>query len=181
MNALVLGLLREKLSSFDLFAFYWCQGYSRIQAVQFISRQISRCGDGPLYLGLALMLAWLEPQYGVAFLQVGLLAFLIELPLYLLLKNSIRRARPCHRYNDCTAAIEPSDRFSFPSGHAAAAFVVATLLGHYYPALTGFSYSLAVLIGVSRVMLGVHYPCDIAAGALLGISSAVLALNLATL
>ena len=173
-----MNLLRDKLASFDLIAFQWCLGYSRLMGVTLLSRQISRCGDGPLYLVLGVTLAWLEPLTGEAFFWNGLLAFAIEVPLYLLLKNTIRRDRPCHRYENYRAAIEPSDKFSFPSGHAAAAFVFATLISHYYPSLAPLSYTLATLIGLSRVMLGVHYPCDIAAGALLGISSATLALNL---
>lgn len=173
-----MNTLRDKLASFDLIAFQWCLGYNRLSGVTLLSRQISRCGDGPLYALLGISLALLEPYAGEAFLYSGLLAFLLELPLYLVLKNTFRRDRPCHRYEECTAAIEPSDKFSFPSGHAAAAFVFATLISHHYPDFAAFSYSVAVLIGLSRVMLGVHYPCDIAAGALLGISSAALALNL---
>lgn len=172
-----MNALRDKLASFDLIAFYWCQSGNRLGGVTLLSRQISRCGDGPLYLVLGLLLALMEPLTGELFLYSGLLAFAIEVPLYLLLKNTIRRDRPCHRFS-CNAAIEPSDRFSFPSGHAAAAFVFATLVSHFYPAMAPLSYGMAGLIGLSRVMLGVHYPCDIAAGALLGISSATLALNL---
>lgn len=173
-----MNALRDKLASFDLIAFQWCLGYNRLLGVTQLSRQVSRCGDGPLYVVLGIALALLEPATGATFFYSGLLAFAIELPLYLLLKNTFRRDRPCHRPGGCAAAIEPSDKFSFPSGHAAAAFVFAALISHYYPALMAVSYSLATLIGLSRVMLGVHYPCDIAAGALLGVSSAALALNL---
>ncbi len=173
-----MNTLRDKLASFDLIAFQWCLGYNRLSGVALLSRQISRCGDGPLYALLGISLALLEPYAGEAFLYSGVLAFMLELPLYLLLKNTFRRDRPCHRHASCTAAIEPSDKFSFPSGHAAAAFVFATLISHHYPGFAALGYSVAGLIGLSRVMLGVHYPCDIAAGALLGISSATLALNL---
>ena len=109
--------------------------------------------------------------------MAGLLAFAIELPLYLVLKNTIRRDRPCYRFENFDAFITPSDKFSFPSGHAAAAFVFATVFSHYYPAMTELSYSIAVLIGLSRVMLGVHYPTDIVAGAALGVSIATFALT----
>lgn len=168
----------RKITSYDAVAFYWCHGFTQLPRLATLSRLISRLGDGGLYLALGLTLALLEVQDGEAFLMAGLLAFAIELPLYLILKNTIKRDRPCHRFDNFNAFIIPSDKFSFPSGHAAAAFVFATVFSHFYPAMLELSYSIAVLIGLSRVMLGVHYPTDIAAGAVLGVSSAVMALSL---
>ncbi len=168
----------QKLSAFDTRAFHWCNGYGRSLPILNSSRWISRLGDGGLYLVLGIGLALWEEQDGEAFLLAGLLAYVIELPLYLLLKNTIRRDRPCHRLDDFQAAIEPSDKFSFPSGHAAAAFVFAMLIAEFYPSLMVPGFMLAGLVGASRVMLGVHYPTDIAAGALLGILTALLGLNL---
>ena len=168
----------RKITSYDAVAFYWCHGFTQMPRLATISRLISRLGDGGLYLALGLSLALLEVQDGEAFLLAGLLAFTIELPLYLILKNTIKRDRPCHRFDNFDAFIVPSDKFSFPSGHAAAAFVFATVFSHFYPSMLELSYSVAVLIGLSRVMLGVHYPTDIAAGAVLGTSCAVIALSL---
>jgi undecaprenyl-diphosphatase len=167
----------QKLNAFDTRAFFWCNGYGQHAPEMAGSRWISRLGDGGLYLILGLTLALWEPEDGQAFLLVGLLAYGIELPLYLLLKNTIRRDRPCHRLQGFRAAIEPSDKFTFPSGHTAAAFVFAMLLAQFYPSLMLPGFILALLIGSSRVLLGVHYPTDIAAGALLGITSTLLALG----
>ncbi|MEC8880451.1 MAG: phosphatase PAP2 family protein [Pseudomonadota bacterium] len=72
------------------------------------------------------------------------------------------------------AFIKPAGRFSFPSGHTAAAFVMATLLGIFYPVVATLALAFALLVGLSRVLLGVHYPSDIAAGALLGTSCAMI-------
>ena len=69
-----------------------------------ISRLVSRTGDGPLYLLLALALLGLDGERGREFLLTGLQAFAIELPLYWLLKNSIRRERP----NGLPVFIRPS-------------------------------------------------------------------------
>jgi undecaprenyl-diphosphatase len=73
--------------------------------------------------------------------------------------------------------ITPSDQFSFPSGHTSAAFMVATLLAYFFPALSVFLYGWATLVGCSRVMLGVHFPTDILVGAILGISVAIFSLG----
>lgn len=168
----------QKLNAFDTRAFFWCNGYGQHAPILTGSRWVSRLGDGGLYLLLALSLALWEQEDGPAFLRAGLLAYCIELPLYLLLKNTIRRDRPCHRLEGFHAAIEPSDTFSFPSGHTAAAFVFAMLVAQFYPALMVVAFVVALLIGGSRVLLGVHYPTDIAAGAVLGITSSLMALGL---
>lgn len=167
----------RKITSYDALAFYWCHGFTQMPRLTTCSRMVSRLGDGGFYLALGLSLALFEVQDGERFLQVGLIAFAVELPLYLVLKNTIKRDRPCDRFDNFDAFIVPSDKFSFPSGHAAAAFVFATILSHFYPSMLELSYCIAVLIGLSRVMLGVHYPTDIAAGAVLGVSCATMVLN----
>ncbi|MDO5639561.1 MAG: phosphatase PAP2 family protein [Neisseria sp.] len=165
-------------SGTDTRLLFWFNRHSRKRLIGITSRQVSRLGDGYLYALVGLALWLLETAQGALFFYSGLAAYALELPLYLVLKNSIRRSRPCHGVRDICALIEPSDKFSFPSGHTAAAFVFATLVAAFYPLLAPFAYTLAALIGLSRVMLGVHYPSDIAAGALLGVACCEAALYL---
>ena len=159
----------QTITAFDTSLFYWFQDRRQMHTgVTALSRNISRLGDGVLYLLLAGLLAVLEPLDGVLFLRLGLLAFAVELPLYLLLKNVIRRDRPCQRL-DVKSVVTPLDKFGFPSGHAAGAFVFASVMAHVYPSVALFTYMVAMLIGLSRVVLGVHYPADIVAGAVVGV------------
>jgi undecaprenyl-diphosphatase len=65
----------------------------------------------------------------------------------------------------------PSDQFSFPSGHTAAAFAMATLVSFHFPILTLPVIIWALLVGFSRIYLGVHYPTDILAGIVIGVTS----------
>ena len=122
---------------------------------------------------LALALLGLDGERGREFLLTGLQAFAIELPLYWLLKNSIRRERP----NGLPVFIRPSDKYSLPSGHTAAAFLMASLLAAFYPAMAVVVFVWAGCIGASRLLLGVHYLTDLIAGALLGSGCALLVLR----
>lgn len=58
---------------------------------------------------------------------------------------------------------------SFPSNHAANAFAGAVVLAWYFPVAAHWFYIFALLVALSRVGLGVHYPSDVIAGSMLGI------------
>lgn len=168
----------ERMTALDTRALRWLITRPNASATARWARHVSRLGDGPAYAALGAVLALIGGDAGKQFLAVALLAFLIELPVYLLLKNTIRRSRPADAMANVAAFIKPSDKFSFPSGHTAAAFVMATLLTAFYPQTIVLVYPVAMLIGVSRVSLGVHFPTDIAAGAVLGLACAAVALML---
>jgi undecaprenyl-diphosphatase len=141
-----------------------------------ISRYLSKTGDGHLYLVIAGSLYWTN---GIEspFLQAILLAFLIERPIYFMLKNGLKRNRPQAALQNFHSFIIPSDKFSFPSGHTSAAFMMATLFSYYFPAWMPLLYCWAAMVGFSRVVLGVHFPTDTLVGAILGISSALFSLK----
>ena len=77
-----------------------------------------------------------------------------------LVKRTVSRPRPA----SAGAVIAAPDRFSFPSGHAAAAFSVALGFASAHPLLGAPLIALAGLVGASRIFLGVHYPADVFAG-----------------
>lgn len=129
---------------------------------------LSHSGDGYCYPLLPLLVYCVSPEKALPFLLSALVAFAIELPTYKLLKIFIKRNRPCEADIDIYKRISPSDRFSFPSGHTAAAVVIATLVSYFFPLLTPPVFAWALLVGFSRIFLGVHYPTDVLASLLLG-------------
>lgn len=161
----------------DTLLFYWLFNKTAGRDCRLI-RWLSRTGDGHLYLALALLLWVFEPQHSDLFLYTGLLAYALELPLYVLLKQCFKRQRPCDCLLNLPAHISPSDKFSLPSGHTAAAFLMASLVAHFYPGFGLPLYGWALCVGLSRVLLGVHYPSDIIAGAALGMTISVFSISL---
>ncbi|MCL2918578.1 phosphatase PAP2 family protein [Shewanella litorisediminis] len=161
-----------RLAEFDRCSYLLIVDGAREHGLNKPALLVSASGDGPLYIYLCVALMLFDSR-GEELLRLALAAFLLELPLYLLLKNSIRRTRPCHSAIGLGCSFEPSDKFSLPSGHTAAAFVMAGAIGSIYPAAILPLYLWASLIGLSRVALGVHYPMDILAGAALGSLSVV--------
>lgn len=154
-----------------LFTRIFRQGERR--AVIPLARALSRSGDVYLYLMVPLLLWLLDvPSLG-NFLTLLLVAFAIERTLYRSLKNTLKRPRPPNAIPGFNSLIVASDKFSFPSGHSSGAFLLATALVVVYGGPVLAIYLWAAGVALSRVLLGVHFPGDILAGALMGSSIAL--------
>ena len=89
-----------------------------------------------------------------------------------IIKPLVARARPF----EGAVAVRVIDRrpltYSFPSGHAAGSFAAAATLAQVWSPGSAVFWTLAALVAVSRIYVGVHYPLDVLGGALLGLACA---------
>ena len=124
----------------------------------------------------------LDNRAWLALVAIGLAVLLSDQLTSSLLKPLTERLRPSHNpefegtihlVKNHTGDYYRGGKFGFPSSHAANAFAVATLLwlliGRRFR-WTLLTFAVATLIGYTRIYLGVHYPGDVIAGALLGSS-----------
>ncbi|RPI02472.1 MAG: phosphatase PAP2 family protein [Calditrichaeota bacterium] len=137
---------------------------------------LSRLGDGYFYMLVGILLLLFDFQLALKIVPAGVIAFAFELTAYRILKTKTKRNRPFARIPGISYLMPPPDTFSFPSGHTAAAFVMATLFGTMIPHLFIPLAIPALLIGFSRIYNGLHFPSDVLAGAGLGIICAKIGL-----
>lgn len=158
----------------------WCRRLNR-GAQRALPRRIlriaSRLGDGIIWYLLILALPLL---YGPAALRPAIVMALtgaLGVALYSLLKRLFVRERPFITHASIDRAAAPLDRYSFPSGHTLHAVSFAWQASAHFPELAWVLLPLAGLIASSRVVLGLHYPSDVLAGAAIGAALAELGLS----
>lgn len=139
------------------------------------ARTLTRAGDASSWTlyGL-LLLATFDPAAMAAALRLGTAAGLATVATQIL-KRSLGRARPDRAIVGFEALSGNPDRFSFPSGHTAAAFAVAVAFAGAPFGLGAALFLFALLLAGARVYLGAHYPLDVAAGAAIGTSAGLAA------
>ncbi len=156
------------LAQWDLDACRGCNRANRRRRLSRVFGAISRIGDGSIWYGLMLVLPFIYGQPGLLLAIVLAVNGLACTAMYKLLKHSTHRLRPCEADPQLTRTMAPLDRFSFPSGHTLHAVAFTSLTCAIHPEWTWALVPFTVLVAASRLVLGLHYPSDVMAGAAIG-------------
>jgi undecaprenyl-diphosphatase len=137
--------------------------------------QIVTHGGGARFtiLSILLMIACAGGHLRLVSVSSAVALALSHLPVHCL-KKWYPRKRPYIFLEDTYFPANPLQDHSFPSGHTTAIFSLIIPFVLWIPSLSAALIPLAILVGISRVYLGLHYPTDVIAGSLLGTATGVL-------
>jgi len=165
----------------DAFEHAWCLRLNRscaLPGVREIFAAISRLGDGIFWYTLVLLLPVIYGEAGLyPAVRMAIVGF-SGVALYKYLKSRLVRERPYISLAGIVPGTKVLDRYSFPSGHTLHAVSFTILIATSFPQLGWLCIPFAALVAMSRVVLGLHYPSDVAAGAIIGAGLALLSMVL---
>ena len=151
---------------------------ARQRPVVLVLQALSWLGNGIFWYALMLALLIADPAGSALAVLHMVFAGAVCTCCYKMVKHTTVRHRPFEVNPLVSAGATVLDRFSFPSGHTLHAVGFTTIALAYFPALWVLLVPFTVVTAISRVALGLHYPSDVLAGAVLGaaIASASFAL-----
>ncbi|MDE6214395.1 MAG: phosphatase PAP2 family protein [Lachnospiraceae bacterium] len=146
------------------------QDYLRNPVLTPILKVITTLGNGgAIWILLTLLILMLPKTRKVGCMMVAALLGTLLIN-NILLKNLVARTRPYEVIEGLTYLVRRPSEYSFPSGHAGSSFAAACVMLRRLPKRYGIpAFVLAVLIALSRLYVGVHYPSDVLFGVISGI------------
>ena len=164
---------------FDSSILLWIQDNVRSDFLTPIMKVITHLGDkGILWILVTLALLWYYKtrKLGVRCMVSMVIGLVIT---NLILKNWVARIRPYELIQGLECIVKKADDYSFPSGHTTNSLACAWVIFRRAPKKWGVpALILAILISLSRLYVGIHYPTDVLGGVVIGIGSACLSLAL---
>ncbi len=157
-----------RMNDYEINLCLYINRVSKYFAIKQFFRFISRLGNGVFWYSLIIALPFM---FGTAALSASLHMMIVgalTLLVYKLLKKVTVRTRPCLLNENVNMGTAPLDQYSFPSGHTMHAVSFSIVAINYYPILALYLVPFTLLVMLSRVILGLHYPSDVLVGALLG-------------
>ena len=143
-------------------------------------KTISRLGDGWFWAAatVIMLITLMVQNVAVTVVAIKVVAVLLTsfcgYLLYKYLKVHTVRPRPYQVHQAITLGERPLDVFSFPSGHTLQAVLFTIMIGHQLPVMLWILLPFTLLIGLSRLVLGLHYPTDVLVGAGIGATFATI-------
>lgn len=167
-------------SRVDAFEYAWClrlnRGCQQRRLVRDGFATVSRLGDGIFWYALIFLLPAIYGETAVMPSVRMAVVGIVGVLLYKYLKSRLVRERPYISLAGIVPGTPALDRYSFPSGHTLHAVSFTVLATSSFPELAWLLVPFATLVAASRVVLGLHYPTDVAAGAIIGATLATLSM-----
>ncbi|TDF96324.1 phosphatase PAP2 family protein [Paenibacillus piri] len=153
--------------------FCWVNQTIQHSSLDFFFNAITHLGGAAFTITAALCLALFgQGSWKAAGMYSCLALALSHIPVAVI-KRIYPRLRPYLVLPDTNTCKKPLKDHSFPSGHTTAIFSLVIPFVHAIPWVGALLLLLAVLVAVSRIYLGLHYPSDCLAGALIGTATAL--------
>lgn len=163
----------ESILALDGQILLFIQEHIRIEWLNPLVTFITTLGNkGYVWIALAVVLLCIprSRRWGLSCAIALLIGFLVT---NITLKNMIQRIRPYDVISTLNILVKPESSFSFPSGHSSSSLAAGWALFRSAPKWLGVpALVLGVMIALSRLYVGVHYPTDVLAGILVGILAA---------
>ncbi|HEX9615325.1 MAG TPA: phosphatase PAP2 family protein [Bacteroidota bacterium] len=171
--------MSELLRSIDLGLFVFINQSLQNAVLDFLMPFITDLNKQlPVLITVLAILAWMVVKGGTtgriaAVLLIITITFSDQLSSSWV-KHLFERVRPCHELENVHLLVDCGSGYSFPSSHAVNSFAGATVLSFFFRKWLWAFASFAVVAALSRIYVGVHYPSDVAGGALLGFACGAL-------
>ena len=163
--AIAFGLLLWK---FDFEILFFIQNHLRNDVLDVIVPFYTNLGDDGIIwiiLGLVLLIPKKTRKCGIMVLAALLVMLVVN---NMVLKNLVARPRPCATYPEMVDLVHVPKSYSFPSGHTVSAIAVAVTIFLHHKKLGIVALVMAVLMGLTRLYVFVHFPTDVYGGMIVG-------------
>ena len=147
----------------------WANGWWRSPVLDWLVPWVTYLGSH-YAVGVFIILAWLLTKRKMVLFRL-LFLYAIQSAVAYSIKFLVNRKRPLIFLETVTQLPKSQGEIldpSFPSAHTFCAFMMATVLSHWFPRYRVIFFITAAFIGWTRIYLGLHYPTDVVVGALLG-------------
>ncbi|MHA0856602.1 phosphatase PAP2 family protein [Paenibacillus sp. CMAA1364] len=166
--------LTYKLVKLDQQLFQWINGRLHNRFLNLVLFYLTYLGGATFTISICLLVwAFGPPLWSVVASQAAVALALSHIPVAIA-KKLYPRIRPYLALPETHTFRNPLSDHSFPSGHTTASFSTAIPFCIAFPEMMPLFLSLSILVGFSRIYLGLHYPSDVLAGAAIGTSVAAI-------
>lgn len=160
--------------------FHWINRKLQHQILDRIMGKITHLG-GATFTITAMVLLWIFAPTAIS--RTALLSMIALAASHIpvaFIKRLYPRLRPYDALPEAILSALPLKDHSFPSGHTTAIFSIVTPFALIFPLLAVLLVPLALIVALSRIYLGLHYPSDVIVGLLLGTSAGIATVMIAT-